>query len=301
MNRSSLSYLAVGVVVGALATSAISSSAIFSSGSTSTASAATAKAAAKTSKKKTHKKKTSTTRCHTAKRHGKRVRVCFTPKKTSAKKKAKVAPTAPAGAASPMVGLFRFTPGAYANGVATGSYIRLVLAGGSKDKGPFFPNPSSKATTYTLLNPGTDGGLRTGTYQPAPSPAFSATGDALANRIITPQRFAFIQYSAQTSPKDPQTGADVPAPTISVTPDGKLTGQLQAFAAQWNKQNFNVGSPKPDGSFPGLTSPVTGTYNSVTHAYTLEWTSQIVGGAFNNFSAEWHFEGTFEPGCAASA
>jgi hypothetical protein len=44
---------------------------------------------------------------------------------------------------------------------------------------------------------------------------------------------------------------------------------------------------------------VTGTYNSETKAYTLEWTSQIVGGAFNNFSASWHFEGTFEPGCAA--
>jgi hypothetical protein len=141
--------------------------------------------------------------------------------------------------------------------------------------------------------------MRTGAYQPAPSPAFSGSGDALANRIIAPQRFAFIQYSAQTSPKDPQTGADVPAPAISVTPDGKLSGNLAAFAAQWNKQNFNVGSPKPDGSLPGLTSPVTGTYNSDTKAYTLEWTSQIVGGAFNNFSAEWHFEGTFEPGCAA--
>jgi hypothetical protein len=91
----------------------------------------------------------------------------------------------------------------------------------------------------------------------------------------------------------------VPAPAISVSPDGRLSGQLQAFAAQWNKQNFNVGSPKPDGSFPGLTSPVSGTYNSDTKAYTLEWTSQIVGGAFNNFSASWHFEGIFEPGCAA--
>ena len=160
-----------------------------------------------------------------------------------------------------MIGLFKFNPGAYSNSKVSGSYIRLVLAGGTRESGPFFPNPSSKATTYTLLAPGTDGGLRTGSYQPAPTPAFNATGDAQAARIITPQRFAFIQYSAQTSPVDPQTGANVPAPAISVTPDGKLSGQLQAFAAQWNKQNFNVGSPKPDGSSPGLTSPVTGTYN----------------------------------------
>ena len=53
--------------------------------------------------------------------------------------------------------------------MTTGSYIRLVLAGGTRENGPFFPNPSSKATTTTLLAPGTDGGLRTGAFQPAPT------------------------------------------------------------------------------------------------------------------------------------
>jgi hypothetical protein len=278
MNRSSLKYLLIGLLIGGLATSGIDASALVPSGSSSSS---TASAAAAKKKKAAAKKK-------------KKAKA----KKKKAKKKKK-APVTGATTTTPLVGLFRFTPGAYANGVASGSYIRLVLAGGSREKGPFFPNPSSKATTYTLLNPGTDGGLRTGTYQPAPNPPFSGAGDALANRIIAPQRFALINYSAQTSPKDPQTGADVPAPSISVTPDGKLSGNLSAFAAQWNKQNFNVGSPKPDGTFPGLTSPVTGTYNFETKAYTLEWTSQIVGGPFNNFSASWHFEGTFEPGCAA--
>jgi hypothetical protein len=277
MNRSSLKYLVIGLLVGGLATSAIDASALVSP-SPGPGSATTGAGAAAAHKKKPKKKKKS--------------------KKKNAKKKKAPAPAAPVTAA-PLVGLFRFTPGAYARGVATGSYIRLVLAGGTREKGPFFPNPSSKATTYTLLRPGSDGGLRTGIYQPAPTPPFSGSGDALAGRIIAPQRFALIQYSVQTSPKDPQTGADVPAPSISVSPDGKLTGQLQAFAAQWNKQSFNVGSPKPDGSFPGLTSPVTGTYDAATRAFTLEWTSQIVGGAFNNFSAFWHFEGTFEPGCAA--
>jgi hypothetical protein len=276
MNRSSLKYLVVGLLVGGLVSSAIDASALVSPASSTAAGAAA-----------THEKKPK-----------KAVKKKKAKKKKAKKKKAPV-PVAPAATATPLVGLFRFTPGAYSAGVASGSYIRLVLAGGTKEKGPFFPNPSSKATTYTLLRPGTDGGLRTGVYQPAPSPPFSPTGDALANRIIAPQRFALIQYSAQTSPQDPQTGAAVPAPAISLSPDGKLSGQLQAFAAQWNKQNFNVGSPKPDGSFPGLTSPVTGTYNADTKAYTLEWTSQIVGGPFNNFSAFWHFEGTFEPGCSA--
>jgi hypothetical protein len=282
MNRTSLKYLIVGLLVGGLVTGGIDASAIVAPDSSSSGPASAGAAAVKTvaEKKKATKKKKATT------------------KKKKAKKKKK--PAAPVTTAtSPMIGLFKFTPGAYSNSKVSGSYIRLVLSGGTRENGPFFPNPSSKATTYTLLAPGTDGGLRTGSYQPAPTPAFNATGDALAARIIQPQRFAFIQYSAQTSPVDPQTGANVPAPAISVTPDGKLSGQLQAFAAQWNKQNFNVGSPKPDGSSPGLTSPVTGTYNPDTKAYTLEWTSQIVGGAFNNFSAAWHFEGTFEPGCAA--
>jgi len=290
MNRTSLKYLIVGLLVGGLVTGGIDASAIVpsgsSDGSTSVGDAAVAAAQKKpaqrraTTKKKPSKKKQATK------------------KKAAKKKKKPAAPTVTSGAPSPMIGLFRFKPGAYSNSTVSGSYIRLVLAGGSRENGPYFPNPSSKATTTTLLAPGSDGGIRTGTFQPAPTPAFNATGDALANRIIAPQRFAFIQYSVQTSPIDPQTGATVPAPSISVTPDGKISGQLQAFGAQWNKQNFNVGSPKPDGSLPGLTSPVSGTYNPETKAFTLEWTSQIVGGAFNNFSAMWHFEGTFEPGCA---
>ncbi|MEA2143950.1 MAG: hypothetical protein QOI64_2380 [Solirubrobacteraceae bacterium] len=284
MNRTSLMYLIVGLLVGGLVTGGIDASALVPSGSSDGSTTAGA-AAVVAAKQKPAKKKKATTKKKKASKK----------KKTKKKKKPAVVTTAP----SPMIGLFRFKPGAYADGVTTGSYIRLVLAGGTKEKGPFFPNPSSKATTTTLLAPGTDGGLRTGGFQPAPTPAFNVTGDALANRIIAPQRFAFIQYSAQTSPVDPQTGATVPAPSVSVTPDGKLSGQLQAFSAQWNKQNFNVGSPKPDGSLPGLTSPVSGTYDAATGAYTLEWTSQIVGGAFNNFSAVWHFEGTFEPGCAA--
>ena len=286
MNRSSLKYLVIGLLIGGLVTGGIDASALVPTGSDST----TAGAAA-VKKKKLTKQQLATKRKAAAKKKA-------AAKRKKAKKK-KPAPVAATGTTTPLVGLFRFTPGAYASGSASGSYIRLVLAGGTRESGPFFPNPSSKATTYTLLNPGTDGGLRTGAYQPAPEPPFSGSGDALANRIIAPQRFALINYSAQTSAKDPQTGADVPKPSISVSPDGRLSGNLSAFAAQWNKQNFNVGSPKPDGSFPGLTSPVAGTYDSETKAFTLEWTSQIVGGAFNNFSASWHFEGTFEPGCAA--
>ncbi len=38
-----------------------------------------------------------------------------------------------------------------------------------------------------------------------------------------------------------------------------------------------------------------GTYNAATGAYTLQWSSQVVGGPFNSFSAFWNLTGTFTP------
>jgi hypothetical protein len=294
MNRSSLKYLVIGLLIGGLVSSGIDASALVSPESATSAGAATANKSKKPQKKRKAEKKEKKAEKKEKKAKKKEK---SEEKEKAKKKKAPVAAPAPSAAGIPLVGLFRFTPGAFAGGKVSGSYVRLVLPNGSIEKGPYFTNPNSKATTYTLLSPGTDGGLRTGSYQEAPTPAFSPTGDALANRIMAPQRFAFINYSLLTAPKDPQTGLDVPAPSITVT-DGRLSGQLQAFSAVWNKQYFNQGSPKPDGSSPGLTRPVTGTYNADTKAYTLEWTSQIVGGPFNNFSGSWHIEGVFEPSCA---
>ena len=74
---------------------------------------------------------------------------------------------------------------------------------------------------------------------------------------------------------------------------GKLSGDLSAFAATWNDQAFNQGSPKPGGARPGNTTAPSGTFDPATGAFTLTWTSQIVGGPFNNFTGLWHLEGTF--------
>jgi hypothetical protein len=73
----------------------------------------------------------------------------------------------------------------------------------------------------------------------------------------------------------------------------QLSGNLSAFSVSWNNQQFNQGSPKPGGSYPGSTKRVSGTYNPTTHRYTLTWRSLIVGGPFNGFTGYWHFEGTF--------
>jgi len=238
------------------------------------------------------------------------VRKCVTKKSHKTHKPAKrhhttrpVAAPAPAPAASPasqqLSGTFKLAPGSYSStGGPKGSYFRMVTPGGSPQSGPFFSNPDSTAgdSTYTLVRPGTDGGLATGTYQPSPDPAFDDNGNARANRIIEPQRFGGVNFSLTTNARDPQTGADVTAPALRLDA-GKLAGDLRGVSAEWNRQHFNQGSPKPDGSSPGRTTAVRGTYDEASKAYVVEWSSQIVGGPFNGFTGVWHLEGTFVPRC----
>lgn len=205
------------------------------------------------------------------------------------------APSGPAPSPSadgPLVGTFRLTAGSFSGGKASGTYFRMLTPGSNP-----LTNYSSTASdsTYTLLRPGSDGGLRTGVYQPTPAAAFDANGNARGERIIQPQPFFGIAFSVSTQAKDPQTGAAVPVPQI-VNRGGRLSGRLEAWSAQWSTQYFNQGSPKPDGSSTGFTTPVKGTYDSRTRRFELEWGSLIVGGPFNSFGGTWHLEGTFVSG-----
>ena len=213
-----------------------------------------------------------------------------------------VAPAGPGGLAGAssarraLVGTFKLAPGACATASASGTYFRMIFPKGTVAAGPFFQNPDSTCSdkTYTLAVPGSSGGLVTGRYQPNPVPAFNAQGGALANSIVQPQSFTAIDFSIATNKKDPQTNETVPAPSISVS-NGKITGQVEAWSASWNKLYFNQGSPKPGGGHPGLTRPLSGTYNAATHAFVLTWSSQVVGGPFNGFTGYWHLTGTFVP------
>ena len=208
-------------------------------------------------------------------------------------------PTAPSEQGTPLVGLFRLDPGVQgASGAISGTYFQMF---GGADAVPVFNNDSTALdTTYTLLRPGTDGGLRTDVYQPAPSPAFDGafegkpTGNALADRIVQPQTFFQIHFSIVTGAVDAQTGQADPLPQILVQ-DGKLSGQTTAWVAQWNGLSFNQGSLKPDGTSPGSTQPVSGTYDAATGHFVLQWKSLIVGGPFDRFTGSWHLEGTFVP------
>lgn len=202
--------------------------------------------------------------------------------------------TTEAAASGELVGTFGIDPGTDGTEV-TGSYFRMVQSGGTVAEGPFVPNADSTATdqTYTLLEPGTDGGLVSGAFQPGPDPLFDADGNALADAIIQPVTFFGVAFSVTTADTDAETGDPVVAVTIT-DEDGTLTGQTTAVTAAYGSQQFNQGAPKPDGSLPGETTEVTGTYDAETGAYTLEWASQIVGGSFDGFTGVWHLEGTFE-------
>jgi hypothetical protein len=153
--------------------------------------------------------------------------------------------------------------------ISSGSYFRMIYPGGGK----YFKNPYSASAdkTYTLLSGGSDGGLRTGGLQPAPSPAFDAHGNSRAGRIIRPTNFAGISFGLATK------GG---APSISAS-GGKLSGQVNAFTAEWNNLTFKQGGK------------VKGTYNAHTHAYVLVWSSLISGGPFNGFTGYWHLSGKF--------
>jgi hypothetical protein len=201
-----------------------------------------------------------------------------------------------------LVGAFALTAGT-CQGPASGTYFRMVQPSGTVANGPFVSNSDSTCQdkTYTLLAPGTDGGLVTGAYQPAPSPAFDADGNSLSRRIVVPAVFFGVKFSISTDPKDRQSGADVTAPSVQADPSGKITGDLRAWEATWNKQNFNQGAPKPDGSTPNLTTAPHGTFDASTGAFVLEWTSTIKGGPFNDFTGSWHLAGTFRSAGTSAA
>jgi hypothetical protein len=203
------------------------------------------------------------------------------------------APAAPS--ATRLVGTLQLSPGSCTGGKAAGTYFGMILPRGGAS-GPSLSNSDSKCSdqTITPLSPGSDGGLRIGAYQPAPTPRFGANGDAKARRITAPASFYGTAFATATSSVDPQTRTSVPPPTLTVT-GNRLSADLRSFAVTWNNQDFNQGAPKPNGSTPGNTAVPTGSYDAATGAVTLSWASQIVGGPFDKFTGSWHFEGRFVP------
>jgi hypothetical protein len=198
---------------------------------------------------------------------------------------------APSQAASTraLKGTFKLAPGKFSGGKASGTYFRMIT-GRSGGKTQYLDNPDSRSRdkSYTLGRPGRDGGLATGRFQEHPSPAFDGKGNARASAIIQPESYTAIRFSVATLRKDPQT-KKTSAVTSATVNGRKLTLRVPGYTAEWNKQYFNQGAPKPDGSG----SPASGAYNPKTKHFVIKWTSKISGGPFNGFSGFWHLEGTF--------
>ena len=192
-------------------------------------------------------------------------------------------------------GTLYLTAGSCAHGSLAGSYFKMILPSGSA-AGPYMANSDSGCSNqeYTALQAGSEGGLRFGSYQPMPSPAFDAAGNAQAHSLTAPAQYEGTAFATSTNPVDPQTKTKVPAPSLTIS-GSTVSADVRAFSVSWNKQYFNQGSPKPDGGRPGITSPATGTYDAKTGAMTLSWTSSIVGGPFDKFTGSWHLVGKFVP------
>ncbi len=201
---------------------------------------------------------------------------------------------------APLNGLFALAPGVCANGSVTGSFFRMILPTGDAG-GPYLQNSDSRCSdqTVTPLSAGSDGGLLSGNYQPQPAAAFDGAGNAQSGRVTTPVRFYGVDFATATNPTDPQTGQGTGLPQI-LSDGGQLSGDLSSLGVTWNNQVFNQGAPKPGGGLPGKTSPVRGSIDGAGN-FVLEWTSQIVGGPFNNFTGLWHLAGQYRGGGLAPA
>lgn len=205
------------------------------------------------------------------------------------------APKEDAATDGTLSGLMSLTPGECGAGAPTGSYFRMISPGGNPDAGPFVENGDSSCSdkNYSLLAPGSDGGLKLGEFQEFPDPTFDSAGNGLAANITKPVKFFGIDFALACPKTDAQTEAEASAPTLKVDEAGKVSGTISCWQAAYNNAYYNQGAPKPDGSNPGFTSTgVTGTYDEASGKLVLEWASIIVGGAFNNFGGSWHLEGT---------
>lgn len=200
---------------------------------------------------------------------------------------------------APLNGLFALTPGVCSGGAVTGSFFRMILPTGDAN-GPYLQNSDSACgdQTVTPLSAGTDGGLISGEYQPQPAAAFDASGNARSGRVTTPVRFYGVDFATATNPTDPQTGGATALPQL-FHDNGVLSGDLSSLGVTWNNQVFNQGAPKPGGGLPGKTGPIRGTIDAAGN-FVLEWTSQIVGGPFNNFTGLWHLAGQYRGGGLAA-
>lgn len=78
----------------------------------------------------------------------------------------------------------------------------------------------------------------------------------------------------------PVNGGPIPNGTVDSSA-GTISVNMSAWTAYYNGTNFNQGA-----------NPVTGSWNPTTGAYSLAWSSTIVGGPFGGNTGDWTITGT---------
>lgn len=116
-----------------------------------------------------------------------------------------------------------------------------------------------------------------------------------AGNLIQPFSFFGTSTYVGTNPVSYQSGNPHPAPTADVDMSTcvgstcNISVDLSSWEVMWNGSAFEQG-PRPISSQPFVLA--TGTYDLITQAYSLNWTSQINGGPFSGVTGYWHLEGT---------
>lgn len=215
----------------------------------------------------------------------------------------------PAAQAASLTGIMLINPGLKAGGAyASGSYFAM---------GANNPNSNSAMLTPSLA-PG-PGGIVLGSHQNfvlnpdvphpdnwdgkggKPGTGYSGTPTTPADIVNTFSFFGTATYVG-TNPISYQSGISRSAPTADVDMSScvgntcTLSVDLSAWEVMWNGSAFEQG-PRPLNTGPFVAA--TGTYDLLTHAYSLSWASQINGGPFNGVTGYWHLEGTMVPVPAA--
>jgi len=205
--------------------------------------------------------------------------------------------------------------------LSTGEVVDLYQGGSYFALGDNTPNEANAV----MLSAGTAGGIELGTFQsfvtnpdiPHPEGWKGDTnGDGVAEGpagagydSLVSEGSAFASFLFFGSPTyiganstSYQSGVVKSAPTVemdfaSCNPAPcEFTADFSAWEVYWNGSVFEQG-PRPDSSGPfGVAS---GTVDSVTGQYTLDWSSQIKGGPFSNVTGYWHLEGVFTPNTVA--
>jgi len=100
-------------------------------------------------------------------------------------------------------------------------------------------------------------------------------------------RRGLLMLDSTRRPADQQDGS---VPTIKAPAQVTATS-LPSLPLE--QPELNQGSPKPNGTYPGHTTKVTGSYNPSTHRYTLTGEPDCRRAVHAKLTGEWHLTGTF--------